>query len=485
MNFIGLIYLFVAQLLLGRGFIAFFNIKLKPLAILCMSMMTGIVLVSFLPLLLEFAHIPITATSVATSVAVFTLALNIPHLRKYNYKFVMPEIKRPPIYEVVFLIVLAGLMIPAVWRCFYHPPYARDVLSGAEAMAEYTIREKSIINSVFTIDLASTNNHLKPPYLLDLQIIYKLLVHPFGQVWLSMMAISFLIWLYTLLKEKLHPVVVGLTMLFFISIPDPYAYTYLILYDYSCMIFFFAGFYFLVKYAYDNQYNHFLFSAFLFGFSTYIRSETLVLIGMTVPLMVYLFWRNKMKVSKMIFSIGFTLALSYFLYFIWMGIFVKHYMPVQFDVSTQLNLTFQHFSVFFERISAMNNQLLFGGINMIVYAYYIYFFITVLAADVVFFRKKFSLESAILLYGIAVVYFGLPLLGYLIPWVDITNTTKRGIYRFLPLMALYMRSSGLMTTISAALWRFENDTATPEPALQTAHKAANTTTTSGNRKNKK
>src|SRR5690606_37575102 len=146
--------------------------------------------------------------------------------------------------------------IPTLWRSFYYPAYARDVLSGPEALADYAVREGSIINSVFSIDLVSTNNYLKPPFVMDLQIIYKLLVYPFGKIWLIMIAYCFIIWLYTLVKEKLHPVVVGVVMLYFITIPDLYGYIYVLLFDYCNMVFFFAGFYFIAQYAQNNNYRH-------------------------------------------------------------------------------------------------------------------------------------------------------------------------------------------------------------------------------------
>ena len=112
-------------------------------------------------------------------------------------------------------------MIPSVWHCYYYPPQARDVLSGPEALAEYAVREGTLNNSVFTVNLEeSVPNLLKPPFVTGLQIVYKLLVYNFGQVWLSMIAISFLIWVYTLLREKLHAVPAGLVMLFFITIPE-------------------------------------------------------------------------------------------------------------------------------------------------------------------------------------------------------------------------------------------------------------------------
>jgi hypothetical protein len=279
-----------------------------------------------------------------------------------------------------------------------------------------------------------------------------------------MMTISFLIWIYLVLREKLHPVVTGMLMLLFLTLPDPYGYTYIILFDYSNMIFFFAGFYYLVRYAEDYQYKNFLFSAFMFGLATYIRTETLILLGIALPLLAYIFWKAKMSIPKMIISTGIFFGISFVLYYIWMGIFVKYYMPVQFDVNEQVKLSFTNLSLYFKRMGEINDMLIFGGLNIIVYGYYLYIFMTILVIDIVLFRKSFNLEAAIALYGIALVYVGIPLLGYLIPWFDVTNTSKRSMYKLLPLILLYLRNSGLVTKISGLLTSFESDSdATPEP----------------------
>ena len=58
------------------------------------------------------------------------------------------------------------------------------------------------------------------------------------------------------------------------------------------------------------------------------------------------------------------------------------------------------------------------------------------------------------LYGILAVYFGLALLGFLIPLVDLENTTKRGLFKLLPLMLLYLCNSSSIAFISGKLARW-------------------------------
>ena len=59
------------------------------------------------------------------------------------------------------------------------------------------------------------------------------------------------------------------------------------------------------------------------------------------------------------------------------------------------------------------------------------------------------------LYGIMVIYFGYPFLGYLLPLLDIDHSTKRGLFKMFPLMLMHMGSSGLMRELSGKLWSWE------------------------------
>lgn len=468
MNLPGLLFLLCMHFLCGRALLHIFDIRLKPVATFALSMINGIMVVSLLPFLLQLCYIPITTASTVISITACTIALNITQLKKYkrpDIGSIAAGVRSIPLYEWLFIIVFIILMIPSAWRCFIYPPNARDILSGAEAVAEFTVREHSMINSVFKVDLTSTNNHLKPPYITCLQIIYKQLVHPFGQVWLSVFCISFLTWMYTLVRAQLHGVIAGMLFLLFMTIPDVYAYTYMLLYDYSNMALFFAGVYFLLQYASTRQYKTFLFSSLLFGFATYIRSETLVFTGMLLPLVLYIFYKEQLGAARTALRTALFLLIPFLFYFIWMGVFVKYYMPVQFDVQSQLNHNLGDLSPIFTRLHEMNTEYLLGGNNIKIYGYFINVFIAVFIADAIFFRGTLK-KQWMLLYAIAIVYIGLPILGYLIPWYDLSNTTKRGAFKLLPLMLLYMANSGVLLRLSAAIQNWEYNIQ-PEPTPET------------------
>ena len=221
MNFWGLLFLVIAQFIAGRGLLAILNVRLKPVPAIAVSQLTGVMLVSLIPMVIQLFYIPITTTSILISISALTLLLGLLPLKRYDFSiFKLQDIRlpRPAIYELLFVLLLTVLMIPSLWRSYYYPPNARDVLSGPEALAKYAVEEQKLNNSVFTVNLLeSTPNLQKPPFVTDLQIVYKLLVHPFGQLWLPIIVVCFMVWLYTLLRERLHPLLAGMALLLFRS----------------------------------------------------------------------------------------------------------------------------------------------------------------------------------------------------------------------------------------------------------------------------
>jgi hypothetical protein len=453
MNIAGFIFVFVAHFISGSGILRLFKINLPVIANICISIIAGVVVMSFAPCLLQLAGVPINQLSVITAIVILTLFTGFPllkNIRQFRFhKFLWPEI-----YEWPFIVIFAILLFISAWRCFYYPPTPYDMISGPELLAEYAVREHTMLSSVFNIDLHMTNNYFKSPFITGLQIIYKLLVCPFGQMWLSLLYISFIIWLYTIAREKLHPVLAGLLMLFFITVPDLYAYSFLMLYDFSNMILFFCGFYFITKYLESKGLNNFIFSSFLFGLATFIRNETLVLVCMVLPLMTIYLYRQKINSARMIRLLLLFIGIPAAFYFICLDIFVKNFIPVHFNLGSQINSNLSDFSPFFERLRDINSELIFSKFGMGSYGYFIYFFCGLFLLDLVW-KRRFDKETIISLYGILVVYFGLPFLGYILPLVDLMNTTKRGLFKLLPLMFLYICNSGALIQLSAIIKKWE------------------------------
>jgi hypothetical protein len=453
MNFFGLIFLLAAHVLCGKGMLRLLKVIVEPIASFCISIMIGVVLLSFVPCFLQLVGLAITDIHAVAAVVIMTAICSIPLMR--NFK--RPQLKKillPALYEWPFLVAFAVLLFVSAWRCFYFPPTPRDMLTGPEVVAEFAVREQTMVNSVFSLDLHLSNNYFKSPFITGLQILYKLLVCPFGQIWLSVLYIAFIVWLYTILKKRIHPVFAGMLLLFFITVPDLYAYSFLMLYDYSNMIFFFAGFYFLASYATTKNWQDVLFSAFLLGLATFIRTETLILIGMILPLLAIYFYKEKLPVVKSFLRLGIFMAIPAAFYFLCINVFVKNIVPIPFDVAGQMNQHLADITPFFKRIKDINTELIFSSFGLGSYGYFIYFFCGVLLVDLIW-PRRFNREARVALYGIVVVYIGLPFIGYLFPLADLMNTTKRGLFKLFPLMLFYIANSSMVLYLSERIKKWE------------------------------
>ncbi|MES2703433.1 MAG: hypothetical protein V4649_12390 [Bacteroidota bacterium] len=440
MTLLGLFFVLLMQFICGRGIISLFRVALPAIDKLCLSLILGVPMVSFVPCILQLAGVPITASATALGITILACLLLIPQLLPFR-RPALGRVKLPKIYEVPFLLIFLLHIVVSVWRCYYYPPTARDMLAGPEVISEFTVREGTMVNSVFSIDLQTTNNYFKSPFITSLQVIYKLLVCAFGQVWLSVIAIPFLVWLYVLLRRLIHPLVAGFLFLLFLIMPELFAYTYLMLYDYCNMVFFVSGFYFLVSYLRERKSNRFAFAIFLFGLATYIRTETLVLVGMgALPLFIYNFSQKKLPLLRNLVQCLVLILPSVCFYIICVHLFVRNFVPIPFDLQGQINPNMTDVSPFFVRMKDIAADLLFSEFGRDLFGYFVFVFCGVLFLDVVYFRK-FRFEGLAALCGIVVVYVGLSLIGYLLPLADLEHTTKRGLFKMMPLMLLYLGHS--------------------------------------------
>jgi hypothetical protein len=456
MNFLGLFFLLVIHFVTGRGIVELFKTDLAPLRKICVSFIIGVGVASFIPFFMELFHLEITAISLSIIFITLALASAVPLIPKLkNFKFSdLGKIKAPELYEFPFIVIFLLLIALSIWRCYYNPPFAWDMLSGPEVMADVAVKEKHIINSLFSVDLQFTNNYLKPPYVTSLQLIYKLFVQQFGQLWLSVLFVSFITLIFSLLREKLHPVIMYFVMLLFFAMPETYAYSYIILFDYSNMIFFFLGCFFLNRYFEHLKTNDFAFSLLAFCFATYVRSETLVLLVMMLPIIVFRLWKLQTPWLRIGIRSALFVIAPYVVYFLLMNIYVSKYIPIHFDVSSQVNKNLGDVSVFTKRFSDMVSELVFGEYGVMYFGYFNYTFVIVFILDIVLFRKYTS-EAITAVYSVFIVFIGLAFLGYLLPLVDLNHTTKRGMFKMFPLMLLYFRNSGVLGWLSTLINNWE------------------------------
>ncbi|HEX6432347.1 MAG TPA: hypothetical protein VF008_31860, partial [Niastella sp.] len=404
----------------------------------------------------QLAYIPLTSINVFLSIIVACVLLNIKFKSGIaRFKEFMAGIRfKIKIYEIPFVVLMVFIVFVSAWRCFYFPPTPRDLTSGAEVIAEYAIREKTMINSVFSVNLESTNNVFKPPFITSLQIIYKYASFEFGQIWLSTIVACFIIFLYQALTLSIHRIFAGLLVLFFMAIPEMFAYTFMVLFDYSNAVFFCLSIWFLYQFFQNQQRNYLAFAGLLMAIATYIRSETLILACLMVPGIMWYHWKNKTGMVKGLLSSAYFVVPSVLSYIISVSIYINRYLPMKYNIQGLINKNLGDVSPFFTRFSEINSTLIFSDRGVGYYGYFIYFFLLLLLLEIVI-RRKLNNTTRNWLYAVLVIYLGFPLMGYLLPLLDLNNSTKRGLFKIFPLMLLYMGSNSLLVSWSQRITKWE------------------------------
>lgn len=444
------------QFCAGFGVLRCFRIKLHFIPHLTVSVLLGVAVFSAIPFLLQLLCVPLMVYSVFSTIGLSCLLLNVGASSYFRWFFMQGKTLRfrSALYELPALVLIALLVFASVWRCWYYPPTPRDLTSGAEVIAEYAVREKTMINSVFTVNLETTNNQFKPPFVTSLQIIYKMAGFPFGQVWLSTVFVAFLLFLYAVLRQRIHALFAGWLLLAFIAIPEMYAYTLMALFDYSNAVFFCLSVYFLTAFFENRQRRLLFFSSLLMGVATYVRSETLVLAALATPaLMLHLLRRKESPAKALGWPLIYLLP-SLTAYLVSVTLYIGFYLPAGYEVGNLVNRNLFDLSALLHRFGQLNEALFFSSSAIEYYAYFIYFFLLVLLLDAVLYRR-WSRPARNFLYAVLLVYAGIGLTGHLLPLMDIFNSSKRALFKIFPLMLLYMGSSPVMMRLSEKILGWE------------------------------
>ncbi len=448
------VLLVTLQFFSGWAIIHLLKIDHKPIIKTCLSLLLGMFICALVPLLMEMVFIKINLSNFLISFFAFCLALS------FNGKANLKELKEVfkqdvfsiKLYELIFIVPIALILFISAWRCFYTPPTPRDVIVGAELLAKYAVKEGSIISSVFTDNIRlSSNNPFKPPYVLNLQIAYKLIGFEFGKIWLVQNVIVFIVMLYAILKEKLHAIIAGPLLLFFIAIPDMYAYTFIILYDYSNAIYFSIAIYFLQRYFEGRKSNDLMLSSLLMSAACFIRSETLYFAAIGVFLLFVFEYRKAPIIALQNWLL--YLLLPIFSYVIWFVLFMKFYMPISYDISEQINTNLFDVTNILTIISNINSNLIWGDLAHSHYAYFIEIFALSTIANLILYRNAKGWQY---LAWIIIIYLGYILLSHLLPLIEIDSTVKRGFFKMFPLMLIYFSYNQIFLKFSEYIHNWES-----------------------------
>lgn len=471
MNILNFILLVFSHYLIGWGILRLIGVSKisSSLQFTFVSLLFGIGFSSLLPVVLEMMSVAINPASLLTIILIVSVVPAGFWFRSSPISSILELIRHfrqsIRVYELVFFGVFFYLFYIGMLKCAYFPPVPRDLTSGAEAIAEYTIKEQHINNSYFTVDLSSTDNYQKPPFLLGLQIIYKTFVQPFGQVWLIIMSFSFFSLFYILVRRMIHPVFAGIVTLLLFCTPEFYGYAITMpLYDFPNTVYLFVGCYYLYRYFIDKDRTNLWLSSVGFGLATLVRPETLFLVAMLCGF--YYIWsavKGREIISRKALMACFVLMLTPLLIDIFtMEIFIKHFIPSGLNFGNKFNNNLLNFEPLNKRWEVLTRVLMFSGektpkaLNRIFYAetFNIMTVFIIIEFAFVLFTRKIDFKASVWFIFMVLVFVLLLLIGYLLPFTEFTNA-KRGLFKLLPLIYVFVVNTRLMQFVSGKLTDWE------------------------------
>lgn len=470
MNSLHFLLLIVAHFICGFSILSLLKIRLDNIVHkVTLSIMIGLGLASFIPMIMEMMKITIDKQSVAIALILLCLVLLALCFKTIKEDFKqLKEVKlEMKLYDVIILFTMFYLLYVGLYKNYLFPSYPRDYTSGPEVIAKYTIKEGHIVNSVFLQDMSTTNNHQKPPSLLGIQIIYKLFVQEFGQVWLGLLTVCFYLFYYFALRKYTHAIFAGLCLILTIAIPEMYAYIIMVLFDFSNAIFVFLGFYYLYLYLEEfHTKNYLILSSILFGIATFFRSETLILVFLLAGSMIlWNYVKNRTFSPKKIIADGLILTLATVVsYVLSIEIFIKKILPTNFDTASNVTKDLFNFSPLFTRLSEMWSVLMYNrepqegysSIGLFNETFTLILVFAILELGLVLYFKKSNRKFQFWFSSYALTFFFIGVVGYILPLADLVNTTKRALFKLIPLGFFFIANSSLLAFLSKKIWDWEN-----------------------------
>ncbi|KAA6441756.1 hypothetical protein FEM33_00335 [Dyadobacter flavalbus] len=427
------ICILVLQFLAGFGIVDRFSVITRLAQKISLSILIGFFLSTLAVYVLEILHLPISAFSVMTGNALLAAAINYnpAKLIKSLKLLVIQENVSIKIYEIIFLTAIAYLLFFSFWRTYSIPVTPYDSIVGIDLVARRALKEGHIVSSLFFREDFRPYLSTQPyyaPFTMLMQIIYRSVGLPFGQVWLGLLTVCFFVFAYSKMCEKVHPIIAGFCILLLLCAPELYAYTFLLQTDFSNAVFFAIGMIFTVNFLRSGNLQHFTLAAIFMSAACWTRTETIIIVAaITLVLAVLLYSEMKFRVIKLA---SIYLAASAASTFLWNVIFFKFYFPVTPQVREQI--------IWKGLYSYEKTSMIFNGMNFFLFS------MDYWGCTLYLFILLWLINFFISRNGKAWANLGWPLLIYICFFImlhhfslmNIEYTFRRGVMKFLLVMCL-------------------------------------------------
>ena len=453
------------QVPIGLGLLRILRIRLSTPQQIALGVLVGLPLSSLVVLLLDIAGIRITLLSVLLGFTGVAVALNWPRRGRLRREPPAPQAPQPglKICEWPFIAFFIGIAAISVWRAFYLPVTLRDAILGLDLVAKYAVEQGTLRSTIFTdpwLQGHLSNQPFYAPFPMLMQVVFRLAGLPFGQVWLSALFISFVVFFYGRLRESVHPLIAGVIMVLLLAVPEMYAHTFMVLNDYPTAVFFGLAMVFFLEHDRRRRRSSFILSALFLGFACWTRSDTIIFVPLGALLVA---WRARRVARTEHERADFRVAWTSGLVFMAIpAAFVLLWHALYLGLVLRQGPAGAGFTGSLDFLTLpgefYRTAWLFGQTS--VYGYLAFVFLAAAIVNRVFLRDR---SASVLLAWVAILYLGFVVILFAFSAASLEGTLKRGLFKFFPLMALYLGESRLLHLVSEKIERWEEGTAISRP----------------------
>lgn len=443
--------LLLLYFLAGFGITAHFEAVQNRAEKIGLSILLGMGLHTFVVYIWELFHITLTWTSVLVGMAIFTALANVAFgktIAAYKQLFTAKWDIR--IYELPFWGMIAYMAYISMWRAIFLPVTPYDALVGMDLLAKYAVKEGHIVSSVFTTpNLAGhiQNQLFYAPFSTFSQVLTRLSGNHIGQPWLAIEFGGFLLFMYGKMRSYTHPALAGLFTLLICMISEYFGYTFMMLTDFSCSVFFGAGIAYFYDYYQNKSLKTFILSSILIGLAVWARSDTALFVVMGAILVFATHFKESIKdaiVKTSIFG-----GIPFVFFALWNIVMVKFIFPKQ-PVADQMASTATDIGNLFAIYSDMITKLM---PHEILWGYVFILFIILTPMNLLIFKDSKGWQ---ILIWVFFLFIGLGLIDNVFEAATLENTVKRGLFKMIPVIYLYFSVNSLSAWINEKLTKWEN-----------------------------
>ena len=444
-------------LMLGIQFVAGFatlgalRIDMQRSMAVPVSLLVGTFLHSLAFFGCELLHIPLSTQSMLLSAVLVAV---IPHIWWKNVTTFYGRLLSKPtwtltLYDVVTLGVIGYVTFIAVWASWYWPVTPFDAMAGIDLVAKQTVEEGTIVNRVFTdpsIVGHLSNQPFYAPFSMLLQVMYRLIGFAYGQVWVSIIAISLGWIVWTALRQLVHPFIADLLFVLYVLTPEMLGYTYIVQTDLINAAYYASAAIFLFQAIEKKQQPYVWLSMILLCGACWSRSESILLVG--IGLIGSIAFIAKNWSWRFALTYIATAGLGCLVVFgLWHVLFFNAYLPVHPSPAEQIiGFDTQRFvHVVLSSCTAVVLDTALWAATFVVFGVVV----------VVNLFVKRSVSPVLLLMWIGTTFLGLWIVGTVFSAAIVEQTIRRGIFKVIPLIFVYVAGTELLQRASHRLTQWE------------------------------